>query len=339
MTSERQAATDAGPIDLAGDDAVLPFAVEPLDVRGRVVYLGDTVDAILQRHAYPPAVSRLLGEAIVLTALLGTSLKFDGRFILQTQTDGPVSMLVVDFETPDAIRACAKFKDEAVAEAVAAGRTSSAELLGSGTLAMTIDQGRHMNRYQGVVALDGGSLEDVAHQYFAQSEQIPTRVRLAVAEVLERQPGETPSHAWRAGGLIVQFLPESPERMRKPDLHPGDAPEDVDLPDAGGEVDDAWVEAQVLVDTIKDVELTDPAMAAERLLIRLFHERGVRVFDPRPLHDRCRCSHERVGEMLRGFSADDIDHMTVDGQIEVTCEFCNSTYHFDPAEFDGGETS
>ncbi len=167
-----------------------------------------------QRHAYPAPVSRLLGEAIVLTALLGTSLKFEGRFILQTQTDGPVSMLVVDFETPDAIRACAKFNDEAVAEAVAAERTSSAELLGIGTLAMTIDQGRHMNCYQGVVPLDGGSLKDVVHRYFAQSEQIPARVRLALAEVLERQPGETPSHSWRAGGLIVQFLPESPERMR-----------------------------------------------------------------------------------------------------------------------------
>lgn len=333
MTRETQAATDAGPRDLAGDDAVLPFAVEPLDVRGRVVYLGDTLDAILDRHAYPAPVSRLLGEAIVLTALLGTSLKFEGRFILQAQTDGPVSMMVVDFETPDRVRAMAQFKAEAVEAAVAAEKTSSTELLGTGTLAMTIDQGKHMNRYQGVVALDGGSLEDVAHQYFAQSEQIPTRVRLAVAEVLERRPGEAPSHAWRAGGLIVQFLPESEDRMRKPDLHPGDAPDDVDIPDPSQDEDDAWVEAQALVDTIRDIELTDPQMAAERLLIRLFHERGVRVFDPQPLRDKCRCSHERVSEMLRGFSADDRDHMTVDDEIVVTCEFCNTTYHFDPNDF------
>ncbi len=333
MSDEKQAVTEAGPLELAGDDAVLPFAVEPLDVRGRVVYLGNTLDAILQRHKYPEPVSRLLGEAIVLTALLGTSLKFDGRFILQTQTDGPVSMLVVDFETPDRIRACAQFKLEAVAEAVTAQRTSSADLLGRGTLAMTIDQGQHMSRYQGVVALDGGTLEDVAHRYFAQSEQIPTRVRLAVAEVLERQPGEKPSQSWRAGGLIVQFLPESPDRMRQPDLHPGDAPEDVDLPEVGDE-DDAWVEAQALVDTVKDVELTDPGMAAERILFSLFHERGVRVFDPQPLRDRCRCSRDRVSDMLRGFSAEDRDHMTVENQIEVTCEFCNTTYHFDPADFD-----
>lgn len=334
MTQQSQAETDAGPRGLAGDDAVLPFAVEPLDVRGRVVYLGETLDAILGRHAYPAPVSRLVGEAIVLTALLGTSLKFDGRFTLQTQTDGPVSMLVVDFETPDRIRACAQFKAEAIDAAVAEGRTSSTELLGKGTLAMTIDQGKHMNRYQGVVALDGGTLEEVAHRYFVQSEQIPTRVRLAVAEVLERQPGEAPSHAWRAGGLLVQFLPDSPERGRQPDLHPGDAPEHVDAALSAEVEDDAWVEAQVLVDTVKDIELTDPEMAAERLLIRLFHERGVRVFDPQPLRDRCRCSRERVGTMLRNFPQDDRDHMTVDGEIVVTCEFCNSTYHFAPNEFD-----
>lgn len=316
----------------AGDDAVLPFAVEPLDVRGRVVYLGPALDAILSRHNYPAPVSRLLGEAIVLTALLGTSLKFSGRFILQTQSDGPVSMLVVDFETPDRIRACAQFDAEAVAAAMEQGNTSPAQLLGKGHLAMTIDQGADMSRYQGLVALDGGSLEDVAHEYFARSEQIPTRVRLAVGEVLVRRAGEKPQHSWRAGGIIVQFLPESEERMRMGDLHPGDLPEGVDLPE--GEADDAWVEAEALVSTVKDVELTDPEMAAERILLRLFHERGVRIFDPQPLADRCRCSQQRVGQMLRGFSRDDRDHMTVDGEIVVTCEFCNSNYHFDPTDFD-----
>lgn len=316
----------------AGDDAVLPFAVEPLDVRGRVVYLGATVDAILARHNYPAPVSRLLGEAIVLTTLLGTSLKFDGRFILQTQSNGPVSMLVVDFETPDRIRACAKFDAAALETAIAEDLVTSADLLGKGHLAMTIDQGERTSTYQGLVALDGGTLEDVAHEYFARSEQIPTRVRLAVGEVLERQPGETPHHSWRAGGVIVQFLPQSEERARTADLHPGDKPEGVSVDER--DADDAWVEAEALVSTVKDVELTDPEMAAERILLRLFHEHGVRIFDPQPLNDRCRCSMERVGDMLRGFSQDDRDHMTVDGQIEVTCEFCNSNYHFDPADFE-----
>ena len=317
---------------LAGDDAVLPFAVEPLDVRGRVVYLGAALDTILDRHDYPAPVSRLLGEAIVLTVLLGTSLKFEGRFILQTQSDGPVSMLVVDFETPDKVRACAQFDAAALECAIAEDRAGPADLLGKGHLAMTIDQGENTSRYQGLVALDGGSLEDVAHEYFARSEQIPTRVRLAVGEMLARRPGEKPHHSWRAGGIIVQFLPESEERMRGADLHPGDLPEGValDAPDA----DDAWVEAEALVATVKDVELTDPEMAAERILYRLFHEHGVRIFDSQPLADRCRCSRDRVGEMLRGFSKDDRDHMTVEDQIVVTCEFCNANYHFDPVDFD-----
>jgi molecular chaperone Hsp33 len=308
----------------AGDDSVLPFQVEALDARGRLVRLGEAVDSILHRHDYPPAVSRLLGEAVALTTLLGTAMKFDGRFIVQTQSDGPVHMLVVDFEAPDRIRACARFDRAAVTEAVAAGRDKPAELLGSGHLAMTVDQGAQMSRYQGVVPLDGRSLEDAAHQYFAQSEQIPTRVRLAVSEVLTRDPGSGPRRLWRAGGLLVQFLPEAPERIRVRDLHPGDAPEGASLPDPVDD-DDAWAEVQALVDTIDDVELTDPAVSAEELLFRLFHERGVRVYDRQPIVEKCRCSRERVDEMLRSFTVEERADMVVDGQIAVTCEFCSTT--------------
>ncbi len=318
----------------APPDSVLPFAVEGLDVRGRVALLGPVVDSILARHAYPAPVSRLLGEAIVLTCLLGTALKFEGRFTLQTSTDGPVDMLVVDFETPDRVRAYARFDGDAV-EALGAAATPAA-LLGNGHLAMTVDQGAHTQRYQGIVALDGASLEEVAHQYFAQSEQIPTRVRLAVGEVISRQPGEAPHHAWRAGGLLVQFLPESGERIAHRDLDPGDRPgeaEDADpAADAGGEEDDAWVEARSLVDTIEDHELTDPEISPERLLVRLFHERGARVFEPRTMLDRCRCSREKVEGVLAGFTPDEREEMTVDGEIIVTCEFCSTVYRFSADE-------
>lgn len=310
-------------------DTVLPFTVPALDLRGRTVHLGPSLDAILGRHAYPAPVARLLAEAIALTTLLGSSIKFEGRFILQTRTDGPVSMLVVDFQTPDGIRAYASFDEAAVAAAVAAGRVSPAELLGGGHLAMTVDQGPDMQRYQGVVALEGESLEEVAHVWFHQSEQIPTRVRLAVAEVLTKGEGGA-SHAWRAGGLMVQFLPESEDRVRARDLHPGDAPEGTE-PHAP-EVDDAWAEAEALVSTIEDVELTDPEISAERLLFRLFHERGVRVFDPLRMVERCRCSRERVEGMLSQFTAEQVEDMTVDGAIVVTCEFCSTHYRFDPAE-------
>jgi molecular chaperone Hsp33 len=308
-----------------GDDLALPFAVEALSVRGRVVRLGATLDTILKRHGYPAAVNRLLAEATALTALLGTSLKFDGRFILQTRSDGPVSMIVVDFSTPDGLRAYASFDEAAVNEAVAAGKASTPDLLGRGQLAMTVDQGADMSRYQGVVALDGSGFEAIAHTYFRQSEQIPTIVRLAAAEMLTRgEQGVT--HAWRAGGIIAQFLPESEDRRRQADLHPGDAPEGVEA--HAVDADDAWTEAMSLVETVEDIELTDPEVTSETLLYRLFHERGVRVFAPGGLADRCRCSRERVFEMIRQFSADDVAHMTVDGRINVKCEFCSTSYDF-----------
>ncbi|TBW39293.1 Hsp33 family molecular chaperone [Siculibacillus lacustris] len=310
-------------------DSVLPYAVPSLDLRGRVVRLGPALDAILARHAYPTPVARLLAEAIALTSLLGTALKFEGRFVLQTRTDGPVSMLIVDFQTPDGLRAYASFDAEAVEAAIAQGSATPADLLGRGHLAMTIDQGGDMNRYQGVVALDHTGLEEVAHVWFQQSEQIPTKVRLAVAEELTRLPGGGTRHAWRAGGLLAQFLPESEDRRRARDLHPGDAPEGTDLPEVAD--DDAWTEAEALVATIEDLELTDPEVSAERLLFRLFHERGARVFEPQTLVERCRCSRERVEDMLGQFTAEQVEDMTVDGAIVVTCEFCSTKYTFDPA--------
>lgn len=311
----------------AGLDAVRPFAVEGLDVRGRAVALGPVLESILDRHDYPEPVSRLLAEAIVLTSLLGTSLKFDGRFTLQTQTQGPVSMLVVDFASPDAIRACASFDKERVDALIEAGRATPEALLGRGHLAMTIDQGRHMQRYQGLVELDGVSLEDVARRYFERSEQIPTEVRLGVGELFTRLEGEGHARTWTAGGVLIQFLPEAPERMLQADIHPGDAPEGTEPHEI--EEDDAWVEAKALVDTVKDVELTDPEVSVEMLLFRLFHERGVRLYEPQPLADKCRCSREKIEGVLAGFSAEEIDHMTVDGKIVVTCEFCNTQYEFD----------
>ncbi|MFN3656703.1 MAG: Hsp33 family molecular chaperone [Pseudolabrys sp.] len=317
------------------DDIVLPFEVSSLDLRGRVVRLGPVVDEILEKHDYPAPVAKLLGEAIVLTVMLGSALKIDGKFILQTQTDGPVRMLVVDFTTPGRVRGCARYDKNRVAEAIAAGKTDVGALMGEGHLAMTVDQGPDMNRYQGLVALNGGTLEDAAHEYFLRSEQIPTRVRLAVAEELRAGRGGA-SHRWRAGGIMLQFLPKAPERARVADLHPGDAPEGVEphtLPE-----DESWVEGRTLVSTVEDVELIDPALSSERLVYRLFHEPGVRVFPAGDVRAQCSCSRETVESMLRSFSQDDRDYMVEDGRISVTCEFCATTYEFAPGEVEAKES-
>jgi molecular chaperone Hsp33 len=305
------------------DDAVIPFEVNALDLRGRLTRMGPALDELLTKHDYPAAVGKLLGEAIVLTTLLGSSLKFDGRFILQTQTDGPVSFLIVDFQAPDRLRAYARYDAKRLKTAADSGA-----LLGKGHLAMTIDQGPDMSRYQGLVALDGGGLEAAAHEYFLRSEQIPTRVRIAVGE--EFRGGEGGRHRWRAGGVLIQFLPKAPERARQADLHPGDAPEGT-VPHTVAE-DDAWVEGQSLISTVEDVELIDPDLSGERLLYRLFHERGVRVFKPLDLHARCSCSRDAVSAMLKSFEAKDRAEMVKEGKVVVTCEFCSSVYEFTPQE-------
>jgi molecular chaperone Hsp33 len=315
----------------SGDDTVVPFTLEKLDTRGRSVRLGEALDAILSRHNYPAPVARLLGEAVVLAALIGSSLKFEGKFIMQTQTDGPVNLLVGDFDAPDALRGYARFDHEALVRAAEEGRTQPGQLLGKGHLAMTIDQGPHTERYQGIVALDGHSLEEVAHTYFMQSEQIPTQVRLAVAEFTQK--GDHRPH-WRAGGVLIQHLPEH-GMSRMPDL-PGDGnfdnPEtaDVDFEEADG-----WNEARAMMSTVDDLELADPDLSSERLLFRLYHETGVRVFAPMPVMERCSCSADRIEDMLAtSFTAEDRAEMAVDGEIEVVCEFCSTAYHFNPHHFD-----
>ncbi|WP_395697336.1 Hsp33 family molecular chaperone [Methylocella sp.] len=314
--------------DLGPDDAVLPFAVEGLDLRGRVARLGPSLDQILARHAYPAPVSRLVGEALALTVLLGSSLKIAGRFQLQTRTDGAVDMIVVDFDAPDRLRAFARF-DAARFDAARPGAADDpAALLGRGHLAFTIDQGPEAARYQGVVALAGQGLEAAARQYFQQSEQIPTLVRLAVAQIVTPQGA-----AWRTGGLLAQFLPNASERRCPIELPPGDPPPGSTYEPP--QEDEAWAEAKALVATVEDHELVDPTLSSERLLYRLFHEQGVKVFEPQRVRDACRCSDESVRAMLRGFPPQDRAHMIGDdGRIGVTCEFCSTFRTYDPRDFE-----
>ncbi len=292
------------------DDFVAAFQIENQPVRGRVVRLGAAVDEILTRHDYPEPVANLLGEACALAALVGASLKFEGRLIVQAQGDGPVAFVVVDYDTEGALRGYCRYDADRVAE-VSKGfaRPGARTLLGDGVFIMTVDQGPDMDRYQGVTAIEGETLALCAEQYFAQSEQTPTRVRLAVGQV---QTDAAPS--WRAGGVILQNIA-------------GDA--------ARGETEDAWETAQALFQTLGEDELIDPTISAETLLWRLFHEDGVRVFEAKPLRAFCRCSHERIVSVLKSFPAEEREGMVeADGRIRVTCEYCSRVYDLSPEAVD-----
>lgn len=306
----------ADEFNCSDDDFVLPFQIESSGARGRLVRMGPAITSVLGQHDYPEPVSSLLGEAMTLTAMLGAALKFDGKFILQTSSQGPVSFLVAHYYAPGNIRGYASYDETAVKDA-AGGDADHAKLLGDGHLAMTIDQGPDMERYQGVVPLEGNNLSEVADLYFRQSEQLPTFIKIAIARHYEggrdNQPG---AWSWRAGGLMVQKLTEEGGASRT----------------NGHDADDAWTRAHLLASTVEDHELLDPMLAPERLLYRLFHEERVRAFDATPISSFCQCSSERVEQMLASFPPQDIDDMADDGQIEVTCEFCNSKYRFDAAE-------
>ena len=296
------------------DDLILPFQAEQAEVLGRLVKLGPVVDTILSRHAYPDAVSRLLGDSVALTALLGAALKFEGKFILQASTDGPVDLLVADYQAPGGLRGYARFSSEQVA-----ALPEEAPLLGRGHLALTIDRGMDTERYQGVVPLEGESLAEAADIYFRQSEQLPTFIKLAVAQHYQAGQGERP-WTWRAGGLLVQKL--TGEGGRRAGREAAFAEED-------------WTRAKALAETVEDHDLLDPMLPPDRLLYRLFHEEQVRAYRAIPLESYCSCSKARVEELLQRFSDKDLADMVVDGEVCVTCEFCNRSYRFDPASFAG----
>ena len=292
------------------DDIVAPFQIENQPVRGRVVRLGAAVDEVLNRHAYPEPVANLLGEACALAALVGDSLKFEGRLIIQAQGNGPVAYVVADYDTSGALRGYCRFDAERVAAAAGGfARPGAGSLLGEGVFIMTVDPGPDMERYQGVTPIEGETLALCAETYFAQSEQIPTRVRLAVGQT---DSGDGPR--WRAGGLLIQNIAED---------------------DARGATHEAWRTAQAYFETVGEDELIDPLVDSQTLLWRLFHEDGVRVFDPKPLIGFCRCSNDKIVGMLRSFPPEERAEMVEpDGRIHVTCEYCSRNYALTPDAVD-----
>lgn len=296
------------------DDFLARFQIETLPVHGKIVRLGSTIDAILSAHAYPDLVANLLGEACALAVLIGSALKHDGRLILQAQGDGPVAYVVADYDTSGHLRGFCRFNAEAVAALADAAQGHYAQvgakaLLGKGTFIMTIDPGAGLERYQGVTPIEGESLALCAEAYFAQSEQIPTRVRLAVARHMDATGAR-----WRAGGALIQYVASD---------------------EARGDTREAWEHCDVLFRTLGEDELVDPDLSADRLLYRLFHEDGVRMNAPQPVEKFCRCSQERIEALVQSFPVSERAEMAEDdGQIRVTCEYCSTVYTVDPAALD-----
>ena len=305
------------------DDLVLPFRTVRSDVIGRVIRLGSVVDTVLSRHAYPEPVSHALGEALTLTAMLGSALKTEtqAKLILQTKTDGPLDFLVADFVAPGKLRGYASFDKADSGLAETKGRGDQGALLGKGHVAMTIDRGADKDRYQGIVSLDHEPLVDAAHTYFRQSEQLPTFIRLAVARHYGRGDGEgARSWYWRAGGLMIQQLPRAGGKREEVSSSEDDDEEN-------------WNRARHLAATVEDHELLDPMLAPQRLLYRLFHEEGVGVTPAAGLAAECRCSRERIHGYLQRFGADELEDMREpDGGVTVTCEFCSRKYRFSGIE-------
>ncbi|WP_417319113.1 Hsp33 family molecular chaperone HslO [Emcibacter sp.] len=290
-------------------DACLPFSLEGRDIRGRIVRLDDTLNRILETHKLPEAISRELGEIMVMTAMLGSMLKYEGILTVQIRGDGAVSFLVADFATAGegsgVIRACAQYDPE---KWTAPEEITLTGLMGKGHMLITIDQGKFMDRYQGIVALEGETLSEAAVEYFHSSEQLPSRVRI----VCER----TAEGRWQGAAIMIQHLARNTdlERIRNRE----------DAPEA-----DDWQNACVLMDSVTDKELLDETLSLQDLLFRLFHEGGVRVFDPVPLTNGCRCSEDKLRQVLANFNADDLKDMAEDGVITMTCEFCKTDHIFE----------
>ena len=307
------------------DDIVLPFGTVRSRMSGRIVRLGAAVDTVLAGHDYPASVSEILGQALALTVLLGHPIKAGGRLILQTKTSGPVGFLVAHYDLPGSVRGYASFDKPSLDRMESTGKPGAGGLMGQGRLAMTIDPGGREVSHQGIVAIDDLSLTDAALAYFRQSEQLPTFIRLAVARQFVTSPSTgQPGWRWRAGGLIVQHVPSAGG-----DPRPDETPEERDER-LHGEHDDDWLRVSTLAATVETHELIDPTLSPERLLLRLFHEEGVRVGDASPIVAKCRCSRGRIESFLHGLERDELIGLReADGAVTVTCEFCSTQYRFE----------
>lgn len=315
-----------------GDDSLLPFQLDHSQMRGRVARLSGTLDEILTQHAYPPQVCALVAEAVLLTALIGQTVKLRWRFSLQIRGDGPIRLIATDYYAPQQAGDVARMRAFASYDAGTLTGAAPFDQIGAGVFGVTVDQGPDMTPYQGVTPLAGGSLSACAEIYFAQSEQLATRFVIEAAQ--SAAPGE--AAAWRGGGIMIQQLPL--EGGRAPDAPSGAdglmSPDDVA---AIGDRSEDWSRVAALLATVETTELIGPHLTPNRLLYTLFHEESPRIYDPQAVAFGCTCSAERVQAAMEQYSVEDISDMTTEaGKVEAGCQFCGAQYVFDPEELGRG---
>lgn len=278
-------------------DRLHRFLFERYPIRGNLVHLDASWRALLEHREYPQAIRNTLGEALAASVLLAATLKFDGMLTLQLQGQGPMHLLLAQCSSDLAVRAVARYREDVTS-------TNLAEMSGGGNLSVTLETNDLSQRYQGIVPIDRGTLAASLQQYFEDSEQLPTRLWL---------------HAGESGisGMLLQRLPEGSGN--------GNQSEDPE------EIDDAWRRVQLLGDTLTGAELE--SLSDEQILHRLFAEDDVRLFEPRPVFFRCRCSRERVSGMLRSLGSEEVRSILAErGDVEVRCDFCNRAYQFDAVD-------
>ena len=295
-------------------DNCVSFFINNGSCQGRLIRMNEVIDTILAKHAYPLPVSAVIAESTVLAAMLASALKYEGLFTLQTQSNGPVSMVVVDVTSEGKVRACARFDEERLKQGQTLRKTlgeiePAPHLMGNGHLAFTVDQGKNTELYQGIVDLQGKTLTECALRYFKQSEQIETNLKL----FLQAPQGE--SKSWLAAGIMLQKMPVK----------------------GGAQIDEEtaaeeWNEANVFMESLTQDEVFDASLSSADILHRLFHGNNLNISQTKEYSFGCRCSREKLLNTLSTFSKEDINDMVEDGKITATCHFCSEQYCFDPKE-------
>lgn len=311
---------------LAWDDTVLPFQLDASGIRGRVARLDGVLDAVLRQHTYPPLIEALVAETALLTALIGQAIKLRWKLSLQVRGKGAARLIATDYYGPTAdgeparIRAYASFDADRLDH-----DADPFSQIGEGYFAVMLDQGEGMQPYQGFTPIAGGSLSACAETYFAQSEQIPTRFSLAYGRSTE--PGR--DEHWRAGGIMLQHMPQVGGVAAAGGSGEGGLLTHADI--LSGAASEDWNRANLMLDTVEQLEMIGPSVAPTELLVRLFHEDRPRAFDAQPVRFGCSCSADKVRSTMSIYSQKDIATMTTPaGVVTADCQFCGAHYELDP---------